>query len=82
MRHFPIRVCGGPKKGSKTAFINKEQHAEQVSIMSLKGHRETLLLVGRNATNVEYAKGQKICTALDVQPQGKFLKLHCGGSGT
>ena len=62
--------------GTKGTEILKSNFAEQDFMMWLKGHREALLLVGRNATNVEHAKGQRICTALDVQPQGKFLKLQ------
>ena len=68
----------GVQVGYKRYRNIKEQlcRARLYDVVERPQRSTALLLVGRNATNVEHAKGQKICTALDVQPQGKFLKLQ------
>ena len=72
-KRHSLRVFKWDSKGTE---ISKSNYAEQDFMMWLRGLKETLLLVGRNATDVEHAKDQRMCTALDVQPLGKFLKLQ------
>ena len=64
-----LRVFRWDLKGTE---ISKSNYAEQDFMMWLRGLKETLLLVGRNATYVEHAKGQRICTALNVGIMGNF----------
>ena len=52
-------------EGIQVGYRRYRNIKEQDFMMWLKGQREILLLVGRNARK-----------ALEVQPQGKFLKLQ------